>query len=123
MAEVELVVDALIAGAAAGIASTTTSAVQDAYAGFRDAVRRHLLARGRGEESVLAEDPADEGWRGRLRAVLLASDIAGQQPDLVVSARSLLELLGGSGNAAPHYDLREAKGVIVGDHSLQINEF
>jgi hypothetical protein len=121
MAEVELIVDALVTGAAAGISSTTSSAIRDAYAGFRDTVRRHLSSRGRGEEAVLAtDDAANAEWRDQLRTVLAASDIGGQ-PEIVLSARSLLDMLVALG--APQVDASGAKGVIVGDYAVQVNKF
>lgn len=124
MSDLELVMDALIAGAAAGVASVAGSAVQDAYTGFREAVRHHLSARGT-DVAVLDADPTEpDVWRMQLRGVLSASEVA-QNEDLVAAAKALLLRLGADGarSGSVTVDAREAKGVVAGDGNVQINTF
>ncbi|MEV5894418.1 hypothetical protein [Nonomuraea fuscirosea] len=123
MTAVELIVAALTAGASAGVTASASTAVQDAYAGLRDAVRRRLA----GDQDALAELDQDAQDRPdgpeRLTAALEAAG-ADRDPEIVQAARELLALV-----QAPHAGprptvvLHEAKGVQIGDGNTQTNTF
>jgi hypothetical protein len=117
--EVELIVAALAAGAAAGITDTTSAAIRDAYTRLRDGVQRRLADRD--ERATLA---LDAGEAGRLGEDLVGSG-ADRDEQILASARELLAGLDPAGARAGKYsvDLREAKGVMVGDHNTQTNTF
>ncbi|MEV5498393.1 hypothetical protein AB0M50_23635 [Nonomuraea fuscirosea] len=123
MTAVELIVAALTAGASAGVTASASTAVQDAYAGLRDAVRRRLA----GDQDALAELDQDAQDRPdgpeRLTAALEAAG-ADRDPEILQAARDLLALV-----RAPHAGprptvvLHEAKGVQIGDGNTQTNTF
>lgn len=123
MTAVELIVAALTAYASAGVTASASTAVQDAYAGLRDAVRRRLG----GDQDALAELDQDAQDRPdgpeRLTAALEAAG-ADRDPEILQAARDLLALV-----RAPHAGprptvvLHEAKGVQIGDGNTQTNTF
>jgi hypothetical protein len=124
MTGVELILAALAAGAGAGVSETAKSAVLDAYTGLRDALRRRLGGRERAGQ-VLQAVPDEAGvWNADVTAVLAASG-AGDDEAILGAARRLLAVADPHGAAAGKYqvDVREAKGVQVGDHNTQYNTF
>src|SRR5262245_26048162 len=124
---VSLIVAALVAGVSAG----TTAAVTDAYGGLREVLRRRLASTG-SDVTVLdaagAEDvvvPSDVvAWRARLAEVLAAAG-AGADAEAVAAARAVMAAADPAGERQGRYvvDLRDAKGVQVGDHNQQSNTF
>ncbi|WP_460402985.1 RIP homotypic interaction motif-containing protein [Actinophytocola sediminis] len=118
MSELELVVTALTAGAAAGLTATASGAIQDAYAGLRAAVRKRLAAHGEDAAEVLdAEDQATLGEA-------LAASGADRDEDVLAAARALMAQLEAAGGPTVIVaDVREAKGVQLGDHNTQTNTF
>ncbi|MFD7553811.1 MULTISPECIES: hypothetical protein [unclassified Streptomyces] len=125
MAGVELVVAALAAGASAGLTDTASSAVRDAYAGLREAVRRRLATRSGDSTRILEANEAEPGvWQARLSELLSISGVD-QDEEILSAARSLLQDLGGVGDqtGVNVVDAREAKGVQVGDCNTQTNTF
>ena len=125
MTGVELIVAALVAGAAAGITDTTSSLVRDTYGGLRELLHRRLA--GRAEQVVQALDVtvADQAvWQARIGDDLNACG-ADRDEEVLAAARRLLAQLDPDRAHAGKYrvDLREAKGVIVGDQAVQTNHF
>jgi hypothetical protein len=121
---VEIIVAALAAGATAGVTNTASSAVQDAYTGLRDALRRRLRGRGRAEEALDAQETDTGVWQARVGEDLTDSG-ADRDDDVLAAAQRLLALVDSAGTRAGKYtvDLRDAKGVQVGDHNTQHNTF
>jgi hypothetical protein len=121
----ELVVAALAAGASAGLTDTASSAVRDAYAGLRAAVRRRLAARTEDDARILdASDVESEAWQAQLSDVLSASG-ADRDEEILAAARTLLQELETAGQR-PRLnvvDAREAQGTQIGDHNTQTNTF
>ncbi|GAA2919975.1 MULTISPECIES: hypothetical protein [Streptomyces] len=123
MDPVSLVVGAL----AVGLSETVTSAVQDAYAGLRDALVRKL-SRDRGEDGaaeqavqaleVQAADP--ESLRTSVSAAGLATD-----EQILAAAQRVLQAADPAGARVGKYvvDLREAKAVQVGDNPTMTVNF
>jgi hypothetical protein len=126
---VDLIVNALVTGAAAGASAT---AVTDAYAGVKLGVRRlfHRAA----EDGAVEGDPdkavdellatveaAPEENRDALAEQLARlgaeADIAGDA-DLIAAARRLVELAGGPARVGKyHVEVRDNTGVQVGDNA------
>lgn len=108
---VELVVAALSAGAAAGVSSTASAAVNDAYAGLKALTLKALRRGGTANDGVLDD-------RTELRAALTA---AGAEDDAVLldAARAVLALTDPHGFDAGKYriDVHDNQGVQVGDHN------
>lgn len=127
MSEVELVVSALMAGATAGVTSATSSAVQDSYTAFREAVRNRLRAHGQGDAAVLdarAAEPAQ--WREQLRDALSTAGVA-QDEEIIAAARALVRSLE-QRTSGDHPELirvhaPDAKGIVNGNGAVQINTF
>lgn len=126
---VTIVVTALVAGAAAEISKTASAAVRDAYKALCSAVRSRLAAGcgGRGADTEVLDaylqDPV--GQQSRLVDALTAVG-AGQDRDLLEAAERVVALTRpDSKRMISKYtvDLREARGVIVGDEATQTNMF
>ena len=124
---VELVVAALLAGAAAGAGDSASAAVRDGYEGLKSLTRRAL----RRSAAVAGDEPAEveaglvnpEEHREELAEALSAVDVEGDE-ELVAAARRLLDLTDQA--EAGKYQgamVRENKGVQVGDHNTQTNTF
>ncbi|MGY3521069.1 hypothetical protein ACVMYR_32750 [Micromonospora sp. PTRAS2] len=128
MTGIEFIVAALAAGAAAGVSNATTNVVQDAYTALREAVRRRLA--GHGTDAALATpaleaNELDDGvWRAEIGRRLEEAG-ADRDEELLAAARALLALTNPDGVGAGKYsvDLRDARGVQVGDHNTQTNAF
>lgn len=121
---VELIVGALAAGSAAGIANTASSVISEAYTSLKGLLARRLAGR-TGARRVLDTEEADpQVWLARLGADLMASGSADDER-ILAAARGLLDLLDAGGMSSGKYrvDLRMASGVQVGDHSVQNNTF
>ncbi len=119
-----LIVAALTAGAAGGLASEASIAVKDAYGALKSRVRKRIADQP-GAEYVLArheEDP--EAWEAPLKEELVSVK-ADHDPELVAVARALLGLVDESGARAGKYtvDVRGAQGVQLGDYNTQSNVF
>jgi hypothetical protein len=119
MTGAELILTALVAGAAAGSGDAAKTAVVDAYTWLRDAVRRRLTGRKRAKRILDAVPDNDGSWRAELAADLVES---GAADDAVVleAARRLLEVADPGGTAAGKYrvDARSAGHVHVGDTNI-----
>lgn len=121
MADVELVVAALAAGATAGITDVAGNAVRDTYTALQAAVRRHLAQRGRDVACIDGEAGLDPVlWQAHLTDELEASGPF-QDDEVLNAAQRLLQQIGtAAGNIV---DARGAKGVMLGDHNTQTNTF
>lgn len=124
MSGVELVAAALTAGATAGLTDTAHAAVRDAYTGLVSAVRQRL-GRDDPEAAVLDEHATDPTGRHEQLVAALASADAGEDTELVAAARRLLTQLDPPSVQAGKYvvDLREAKGVQIGDNPTMTLHF
>jgi hypothetical protein len=122
MDPVSLVVGAL----AAGLSETMTSAVQDAYAGLRDALLRRLRQdhseNWPAEQAVQALE-AQSGDPQLLRAVVSSAGLATDE-QVVAAAQHVLQMADPTGARVGRYviDLRGATGVQVGENpTMTIN--
>lgn len=123
MSAIEMITVALAAGAGVGVQDTASAAVRDAYAGLKALLRRCLSD----PDAVLAldADETDPGvWRTRIGTALTGSGAADDH-QVLAAAQQLLALVDPARTQAGRYqvDLREAKGVQVGDQNTQHNTF
>jgi len=121
---VKLVVTALTAGAAKGAGETATAVVKDAYASLKTAV----LARMHGQvmaQEIVAEHAADPETYEKPLAKKIQETGAATDPRIVQLAQELMRLIDLDGATTGKYrvDIRDAKGVQVGDHNTQTNTF
>ena len=107
---VTLIVAALVAGAAAGLKDTASSAVKDAYNGFKGLVRRRLAGQPDGELVLARHEQDPQVWDKPLAQELISAGADGD-PALVAAAQALLELVDSAGSAAGKYQ------VVASDHS------
>jgi len=116
MTGVELIVAALAAGAAAGITDTASSPIRDTYIGLKDLLAHRLTGHNQTRQALDAQETDPGVWQARLGDDLATSGAA---------ARQVLDLLDPHGAESGKYqvDLREAKGVQVGDGNTQTNTF
>jgi len=105
-----LIVAALVAGAAAGLKDTASSAVKDAYNGLKGLVQRKLAGRPDGELVLARHEQDPQVWDKPL-AQELTSSRAGDDPALVTAAQALMQLVDAAGSAAGRYQ------VVASDHA------
>ena len=124
MDPVTLIVAALVAGTANGVGSVAATAVSDAYKSFKSLIAARLQGDPEGlaalEQHPDMPDPAPEPL-----ARALTTSGATQDEAILAAAVRLLELADPDGSVAKKYriDLRDAKGVQLGDHNIQHNTF
>jgi hypothetical protein len=99
---VTLIVAALVAGAAAGLRDTASSAVMDTYNGLKGLVRRKLGGRPDGVLVLARHEQDPEVWDKPLVQELTAARAA-DDPALVTAAQALMQLLDAAGSAAGRY--------------------
>jgi hypothetical protein len=121
---VELILAALVAGASAGLTNTTSGAIGDAYAALRSLLAGRLAGLRAAVEAIDARRPEPGTWQDRLSDELIRSGAAADE-EILAAAQRLLRLVDPEGVTAGKYrvDLREARGVQVGDHNTQHNTF
>jgi len=118
----ELIVAALAAGASAGVSNTATAAVQDAYGALKGLLTQRLSGRDQAQQALQTAETTPGVWQTLLGEHLTASGAADDER-VLVAAHRLLTLLDPPAAATFRVDLREAKGVQVGDHNTQHNTF
>jgi hypothetical protein len=107
---VTLIVAALVAGAAAGVKDTASSAVKDAYNGLKGLVQRRMGGRPDGELVLARHEQDPQVWERPLVQELTAAG-AGNDPALVAAAQALMQLVDAAGSAAGGYR------VLASDHA------
>lgn len=120
LSNVELIVAALSAGAAAGLTDTASAAVRDTYASLKRLLRPRL--RGDAAELLDAEETDPDFWESRLGEELTDSG-AVTDVEILAAASRLLELAGLQVVGKYRVEVSESKGVQIGDHSTQTNHF
>lgn len=120
MTGLELILAAVAAGASTGVAEATSSSIQNAHEAFRAALRRMLT--GAGEQILDTEETNSALWQAELGNQVVAVG-ADQDAEVIATAQRLLELHDPSGTQKGKYtvDVRDSKGVVVGDHNTQTN--
>jgi hypothetical protein len=118
-----LVAQALTAGVGAGLSGAASSAVSDCYAALKEALVRRLSGRpGALERIELLEHRPSGSAEGLAHDLVMAGAV---DAEVVEHAQRLLALI--DPDAGPHgkyrLDLREARGVQVGDGNTQHNTF
>ncbi|MFB7715228.1 hypothetical protein [Streptomyces sp. NPDC056105] len=123
MNEIELVVAALGAGAAAGLSDCASSAVRDAYEGLRAAVQRRLDSRGDQVIELPVMGGESEIDDASLREALAVSG-ADRDGQVLAAAEAFLRELNGPGHHAGigMVHVHDSQGVHAGQ-GPQINVF
>jgi hypothetical protein len=124
MEPISLILAALLAGVVKGAGQSAANAVQDAYVGLRDALKRRLASKPAAQDAVeqYIEDP--EAWKGNLEVHLKQAG-ADQDQAVVEAAASVMRQVDPAGASAGKYNvnLAGAQGVQVGDANTQTNYF
>lgn len=122
MTGLEVIIAALVAGAASGTSQVAGTAIGDAYAGLRDALRRRLT--GRTAAVQLDAEPTDDSgvWEARLGQDIGESG-ADQDEQVLTAAREVLALADPAGTQASKYavTVEHSTGVQVGDGNLHVD--
>ncbi|WCN83835.1 hypothetical protein [Micromonospora sp. LH3U1] len=124
MTGVEMILAALAAGAGAGVSDSAKALVVDAYADLRDVLRQRLAGRNRAVEALDGVEVASGEWRTELGAALAEAN-ADRDEEVLSAARAILSSADPRELGVSRYmaDLREARGVQLGDHNVQHNSF
>jgi hypothetical protein len=124
MEPISLILAALLAGVVKGAGQAATSAVQDAYAGLRDALKRRLAGKPAAQDAVeqYVQDP--EAWKGNLEVHLKQAG-ADRDQGVLDAAASVMQQVDPDGAKSGKYNvnLTGAQGVQVGDANTQTNYF
>jgi hypothetical protein len=124
MEPISLILAALLAGVVKGAGQAATSAVQDAYASLRDALKRRLAGKPAAQDAIEQYTSDPEAWKGNLEIHLRQAG-ADQDRAVLDAASSVMRLADPAGASAGKYsvNLAGAQGVQVGDHNQQSNVF
>ena len=124
MDPVTLIVGALAVGALEGAGETAATAVKDAYAALRTAISSRFAGH-HTAEVVLAEHEKNPQVYEQPLAAQVRDTGAATDPRIVELAQALMRLMDDAGSRAGKYsvDLRDARGVQVGDRNTQHNTF
>jgi hypothetical protein len=116
---VTLIVAALVAGAAAGLKDTASSAVKEAYDGLKGLVQRKLAGRPAGELVLAQYEQAPQVWDKPLAQELTAVG-AGDDAALVTAAQALMQLVDAAGSAAGRYQVLASGHAAAAGRDLNI---
>jgi len=116
---VSMILAALSGGAAAGVTEAASTAVKDAYQSLREILRRSFARDPDAQAALEGYEVAPGRWEARLASAVAETDQA-RQAELAVAAQRLLTLLDPGKYTV---DLRQARGVQVGDGNVQHNTF
>ena len=124
MEPISLILAALVAGAAKGAGQSAANAMQDAYKGLRDALKRRLADKPAAQQAVEQYTNDPEAWRGNLEVHLKQAG-ADQDRAVVDAASSVMHLADPAGASEGKYkvNLIGSQGVQVGDGNTQTNYF
>lgn len=128
MEPITLILTALATGASAGALDTLKDDVKDkaktTYAKLHGLVKQRFRGNA-SAELVLSEHHADPETYAAPLAKKLTEAEAGDDAELVATARTLMELLDQAGARSGKYNVtvKDSKGVQVGDGNLQVNKF
>jgi hypothetical protein len=124
MEPISLILAALLTGVAKGAGQSAANAVQDAYKGLRDALKRRLAGKPTAEAAVEQYTDDPEAWKGNLEVHLKQAG-ADQDQAVLDAASSVMRLADPAGANAGKYNvnLAGAQGVQVGDANTQTNYF
>jgi hypothetical protein len=118
MDAITLILNALTAGAAASVQSTTSEAVKDLYTGLKSLIQSKL-AKKQHAELILAEHEKDpETWEAPLKKVLIEGNVAEEQ-DILEAARSLMVQINPQQATISKYSITfngAVEGNAIGDH-------
>jgi hypothetical protein len=124
MEPISLILAALLAGVATGVGHSAANAVQDAYTGLRDALKRRLAGKAAARDALEQYVVDPEAWKGNLEAHLRQAG-ADQDRAVLEAAALVMQLADPVGTSTGKYavNLAGAQGVQIGDHNQQNNVF
>ncbi|MFB7654930.1 MULTISPECIES: hypothetical protein [unclassified Streptomyces] len=124
MDPISLILGALLAGVSKGSGEVASSAVMDAYTGFRESLKRRLTGRGSAQAAVEEYTADPDTWRPALEAYLQQADIQRDEA-LLAAAAAVLNAADPAGASRGRYavHLYGAHGVQVGDRNTQTNHY
>ncbi len=124
MEPISLILGALLAGATRGVGESAGTAIEDAYVGLRDAVKRKVAGRPAAQSAVEEYTADPENWKPALTAYLQQAG-ADQDAALVSLAQAVMAAADPAGSRSGKYtvNLQGARGVQVGDNNAQTNYF
>jgi hypothetical protein len=122
--QVEIILAALLAGLVTGTQNTVATAVQDAYTGLRDALKRLFAGRLAAQEAVdeYVKDP--DAWKAKLETHL--KDVgADQDQDVLAAAKLVMQYASQNKQATGKYIVNNAgsTGNQFGDGNTQTFTF
>jgi hypothetical protein len=128
MEQVTLILTALATGASTGALEALKDDAKEkakaTYAKLHDLVKQRFQGN-TSAEIVLSEHQADPETYAAPLAKKLTEAGAGDDAELVATARELMELIDQAGAKSGKYNvtIKDSKGVQVGDGNIQVNKF
>lgn len=119
MEPISLILGALGAGALAAVQESAGQAVKDAYAAFKNLLRRRLGGNEAGEVALNRYEQRPEAWGPPLRAELTASGVD-RDDEVLAAARALLDQVRDDPAGAKIFQNQfhgPVHGFVQGDHN------
>ena len=119
MEPITLILGALAAGALAAVQESAGQAVKDAYAAFKNLVRRRLRGNEAAEVALNRYEQQPEAWEPPLRAELTASGID-RDDEVLAAAKKLLDQVRADPAGAKIFQNQfhgQVQGFVQGDHN------
>lgn len=118
MDPINLIITALLTGAASAAKDTASTAIKDAYASLKTLVRRRFEGKAAAQAALAESEKKPEAWKAPLEDALKETN-ADNDAAILESARYLLQII------QPNQTIKEynitvhnAKGMVIGDRAI-----
>ena len=117
-----IIISALISGAAATAKGTASQAVKDAYSGLKALVQRRFLGKPSAEVALAEAEKDSETWETPLAKAVSEYAI---DKEILALAQQLLQLLQTQQAAPAKYNISmgQAQGTVIGDNAQVTQHF
>jgi hypothetical protein len=124
MEPISLILAALGAGAIAATKDVAGTAVKDAYEGLKALIKKKFAEQGKDDPSTIIEkfEKKPEVTKPLLEDELKEAGLE-KDEEILKAAEAVMVKKDPEGASTGKYDFRGAKGVQVGDHNTQTNNF
>lgn len=112
---VTLIVAALVAGAASGAGEVATSAIKDAYAGFKNLIKKKFGGNSAGEVVLEKHEKSPEAWEPALREEITAAGLD-KDEEVLAAAKALVKDAEAAGIVTKFHNQIAGDVGIIGDH-------
>ncbi|MGZ3623940.1 MAG: hypothetical protein ACXVDN_21615 [Ktedonobacteraceae bacterium] len=118
MVPLTLILTALAAGAAAGIQSTASQAIQEAYTGLKTLIQRKFTGKPEAEMALTQHEQKPDIWKAPLEEGLKETG-ADKDDEIIMAAQKLMALVQPQEAAMGKFNVHISggQGFVIGDHN------